>query len=40
MYLCQQNQQSFPPVRAVQFDFDLFASGEYSRILEREWQES
>jgi len=28
---------SFGEIQARQFDFDLYASGEYSRMLEREW---
>lgn len=40
LYNCYQSLQQFPQVRAKNFDFDLFASGEYSRLLEREWQES
>jgi hypothetical protein len=39
LYTCHQSLQPFTPIRAKNFDFDLFASGEYSRLLEREWQE-
>ena len=38
MYACHQNLRSFTQVCSRNFDFDLFASGEYSRMLEREWQ--
>jgi hypothetical protein len=29
--------ESVPEIETVEFDFELFASGEYSRMLEREW---
>lgn len=37
LYLCRQLLWNFTDVKPTQFDFDLFASGEYSRMLEREW---
>ncbi|MEZ5401099.1 MAG: hypothetical protein R2729_15615 [Bryobacteraceae bacterium] len=37
MYLCRQHSTTYPDLPAAEFDFDLFASGEYARILEREW---
>jgi hypothetical protein len=40
LYTCHQSLAPFTHVKAKNFDFDLFASGEYSRLLEREWQES
>jgi len=40
LYNCYQAMQPFTQIKAKNFDFDLFASGEYSRLLEREWQES
>jgi hypothetical protein len=40
LFQCRQNQVSFPDVSEMGFDFDIFASGEYSRMLEREWAES
>ena len=40
MYACYQSQQSSRPIRSATFQFDLYASGEYSRMLEREWQDS
>ena len=39
MFACKQAQTPFPHIRAADFDFELFASGEYSRMLEREWQD-
>jgi hypothetical protein len=39
MFACKQAQCPFPTIRAADFDFELFASGEYSRMLEREWQD-
>lgn len=38
MYLCSQGARAFRRIQSDEFDFDLFASGEYSRMLEREWQ--
>jgi hypothetical protein len=39
MFACKQSQNRFLSVKSTQFDFELFASGEYSRMLERQWQE-
>ena len=38
MYAVQQHQASFARVPTQEFDFDLFASGEYSRMLSKEWE--
>ena len=38
MFACKQAERRFTPIRAADFDFDLYASGEYSRMLEKEWQ--
>ena len=38
MYAVQQHQSSFARVPASEFDFELFASGEYSRMLAKEWE--
>ena len=35
----QAGPDSHSAIRAADFDFELFASGEYSRMLEREWQD-
>ena len=40
MYACYQSQTPGRQIRCSSFEFDLFASGEYSRLLEREWQGS
>ena len=37
LFACRQLLWNFGEIRATQFDFDLYASGEYSRMLEREW---
>ncbi len=39
LFACRQLMWSFGDVRPSQFDFDLYASGEYSRMLERQWQD-
>lgn len=38
-FLCRQNQAAFTNIEEMNFDFEIFASGEYSRMLEREWSE-
>lgn len=37
LFACRQLLWSFGEIKSAQFDFDLYASGEYSRMLEREW---
>jgi hypothetical protein len=37
LFASRQLLWSFGEVKAGQFEFDLYASGEYSRMLEREW---
>jgi hypothetical protein len=39
MYLCRQHSTTYPDLPVGEFDFELYASGEYARILEREWNE-
>jgi hypothetical protein len=39
LFHCRQSQVTFPAINTLGFDFDIFASGEYSRMLEREWAE-
>jgi hypothetical protein len=39
MFLCRQSQSQFSEIAENQFEFEIFASGEYSRMLEREWAE-
>lgn len=40
MFLCRQAQATFTDISDLGFEFDIYASGEYSRMLEREWAES
>lgn len=40
MWVARQGLESFPSLPPQQFRFDLFASGEYARMLERQWEES
>src|SRR6266849_1100013 len=37
LFLARQAQEPFKDISAMGFDFEIFASGEYSRRLEREW---
>jgi len=39
MYQCRQSQTPHPEASDLGFDFEIYASGEYSRRLEREWAE-
>ncbi len=39
MFACRQGQAQFTEIGEFGFDFDIYASGEYSRMLEREWAE-
>ncbi|HYP07259.1 MAG TPA: hypothetical protein VER03_13585 [Bryobacteraceae bacterium] len=39
MFACKQAEKAFTPIRSSEFEFELFASGEYSRMLEKQWQE-
>jgi hypothetical protein len=38
MFACKQSEKRFTPIRSTDFEFELFASGEYSRMLEKQWQ--
>jgi len=40
MFVCRQNQSQFSDLGDEGLDFEIFASGEYSRMLEKEWAES
>lgn len=40
LYTCRLQTEDNAPLPPAQFPFELFASGEYSRILERQWEES
>jgi hypothetical protein len=37
LFACHQGLFPFPRISADEFDFQLFASGEYTRMLEQEW---
>jgi hypothetical protein len=39
IFLCRQSQGQYTDIAHMNFDFDIYASGEYSRMLEREWSE-
>jgi len=39
LFACSQQLSPFTAAPEQNFDFQLFASGEYSRMLEREWEE-
>jgi hypothetical protein len=39
IFLCRQSQSTFTDIAHMNFDFEIYASGEYSRMLEREWSE-
>lgn len=39
LYAIRQGEQTFADVAGLGFDFEIYASGEYSRMLEREWAE-
>jgi hypothetical protein len=35
----RDQEKRFPPLDPAKYSFDLYASGEYARMLEREWEE-
>jgi hypothetical protein len=39
MFLCRQSQTPFKDLSGLRFDFEIYASGEYSRMLERQWEQ-
>jgi hypothetical protein len=39
LYACRQGHQPFADLSNHGFEFEIYASGEYSRMLERQWQE-
>jgi hypothetical protein len=39
IFLCRQSQSQYTDIAHMNFEFDIYASGEYSRMLEREWAE-
>jgi hypothetical protein len=40
LFLSRQNQTPFTSIEDMGFEFEIFASGEYSKMLEREWAEN
>jgi hypothetical protein len=40
MFQVRQGEATFTDISGLGFDFEIFASGEYSRMLEREWAEN
>ncbi len=40
IFACRQSQAQFTDISSFGFEFDIYASGEYSRMLEREWAET
>jgi hypothetical protein len=40
LFLSRQNQVTFTSIQELGFEFEIFASGEYSKMLEREWAEN
>ncbi|HEV2198700.1 MAG TPA: hypothetical protein VGR73_02685 [Bryobacteraceae bacterium] len=40
MFQVRQSEATFTDISGLGFDFEIFASGEYSRMLEREWAEN
>ena len=39
-FVCRQSRAAFTAVDDLGFEFEIFASSEYSRMLEREWTEN
>ena len=39
MFACRQQMQAFTEIGTTNFHFDIYASGEYSRLLEKSWTE-
>jgi hypothetical protein len=39
MFACRQSLTPFTAIQCANFHFELYASGEYSRLLEHEWAE-
>lgn len=40
MYTCWRTSRDYARIKSEDFGFDLYASGEYSRMLERQWNET
>ena len=39
LFLSRQGQVAFTGIEDLGFEFEIYASGEYSKMLEREWAE-
>jgi hypothetical protein len=39
MFACRQQIQAFKEISVENFHFEIYASGEYSRLLEKSWEE-
>jgi len=37
LYMCRQHATVFAEIAAGEFEFELYASGEYARMLEKQW---
>jgi hypothetical protein len=40
LFQIRQGETAFMDIGQMEFDFEIYASGEYSRMLEREWAET
>ena len=40
LFVCQQHLTSFTEITQANFSFNLYASGEYARMLEAQWGEA
>ena len=38
LYQCYMDSQPHPKIEPANFQFEIYASGEYSRLLEKEWE--
>jgi hypothetical protein len=39
LFACRQGMRRHARIRSANFQFELYASGEYARLLERQWEE-
>ena len=39
LFACKQSEHSFTAITSKEYRFELYSSGEYSRMLEREWEQ-
>jgi hypothetical protein len=39
LFQCNQNQVGYAGTQALGLEYEIYASGEYSRMLERQWEE-